>query len=117
MVRRARLPLLEQPDLTLVFVHRRQGRNLNYAFRKKDYATDILSFSPGVSSSGLGELVFCEPVIRRQAKEHGISFNDELVYLLIHGFLHLLGYDHQTTADEIKMMKIQDRLFEKFRKI
>jgi probable rRNA maturation factor len=66
---------------------------------------------------GLGDLVFCVPILKRQALEHGISFHDELVYLVIHGFLHLLGYDHETSlADEKHMMKLQDDLFERIKK-
>src|SRR5687767_1355694 len=80
--------------LTIVLMDKARARQLNKKYRRKDYATDVLSFAPEEKGVGLGELVLCEPVVRRQAKEHGISFKKELDYLIIHGFLHLLGYDH-----------------------
>lgn len=103
-------------DVTLVFVGRTQARKLNRVFRRRDCATDILSFSFG-HGEGLGELVLCVPVIKAQAKKHGLSFHKELDYLVIHGFLHLIGYDHEKSRkEEEKMMRLQDRLFEKLSK-
>jgi probable rRNA maturation factor len=105
------------PWLTVVFLKAAQARKINKQFRKRDYATDVLSFSPEAKGLGLGELILCEPVLRRQAKEHGLSFKKEVDYLIIHGFLHLLGYDHERSRkEEVKMMNLQDRLFEKLSK-
>jgi rRNA maturation RNase YbeY len=102
------------PLLTVVFMDQAQAKKLNKKYRGKNYATDILSFAPEAKGQGLGELVLCESVLRRQAKEHKLSFNEEMDYLLIHGFLHLLGYDHEKSRkEEVKMMRLQDKLFEK----
>lgn len=71
---------------------------LNGRLRGKSYATDILSFeAPGpVRETGwLGELVICRPTLMRQAREHGHSPATELEILVIHGLLHLLGFDHE----------------------
>jgi probable rRNA maturation factor len=104
----------EIPDLTLSFVDRADMKKLNKRYRGKDYATDVLSFSPEEKALGLGELVFCAPVLERQAREHDLSFRREMDYLIIHGFLHLLGYDHERSRkEELKMMNLQDKLFEK----
>lgn len=74
----------------VAFVTKPEIQRLNFQFRKKDYPTDILSFStPGLGE--LGELVISPAVIRKQAKEHGLSVHGELGYMLIHGVLHLLG--------------------------
>ena len=55
-------------------------------------------------------------VIRGQARNHGLSLQDELTYLLLHGLLHLLGYDHESSkAAEKKMFDVQDRIFEDIR--
>lgn len=73
-------------------------RNLNARYRKKDYATDVLSFAspePFRSMGYLGELVVALPVLKRQAREHHHSAEMELWILLTHGLLHLLGMDHE----------------------
>jgi probable rRNA maturation factor len=99
--------------LSIVIVGTKAGREINRRYRGKDRPTDILSFEPGGPGLGLGELVLCGPVIRRQAGQHGLSFKHEMDYLLIHGFLHLLGYDHERSRrEEAVMMKLQDQLFE-----
>ncbi len=99
-------------ELVVVLVDKKQGQKLNWQFRKKNYATDVLSFA-SLDPSSLGELVICLPVIRRQASEHGLTFRQELAYMLIHGVLHLLGYEHETSdTDARKMFRLQDRLFE-----
>ncbi len=97
-------------ELTLAFLTEAAARALNLEFRRKNYATDILSF-PGEAAS-LGELVICPSVISRQAKEHGLLVREELGYMLIHGFLHLLGYDHEQDERSAKrMFALQDRIF------
>ncbi len=102
-------------DLVVVFVDRREMKRLNRTYRGKNYATDVLSFS-GVEPSSLGELVICPDVIREQAKRTGLGYHGELGYMIIHGVLHLLGYDHETSAaDEKRMFALQDKLFERLR--
>ncbi|MEZ4871476.1 MAG: rRNA maturation RNase YbeY [Bdellovibrionales bacterium] len=100
-------------ELTVLFVDAKEAQRLNKQFRGKNYATDVLSFE---SVEGeLGELVLCPAVIQEQAREHGFSYRDELVYLVLHGVLHLLGYDHETCENEArKMYDIQDKLFDEF---
>lgn len=99
--------------LTVVFLDPTQARQLNRKYRNKDYATDVLSFNSDVPGE-LGELVLCPQVLRRQAKEHGLSFRAELAYMLIHGVLHLQGLDHEKSkAEAAKMFKIQDQLFDR----
>ena len=100
-------------DVTLVFVGNAEMRKLNHQFRGKDKVTDILSFSPSEALS-LGELVFCVPVLKKQAKEHKLTIQDEFTYLFIHGLLHLLDFDHETSARAAhKMYAIQDAIFDK----
>lgn len=100
-------------NLTVVFVSSSKMKSLNSSFRGKKKVTDILSFS-GIESNDLGELVLCGEVIERQAKDHFLSNNQELGYLLIHGVLHLLGYEHeQGGAKAKKMFKLQDQIYDK----
>ncbi len=109
---RERKKLRDAPHVTCVFVGQAYGRRLNREFRGLDYATDVLSFAP-IEANYLGELVFCEPVLKRQAREHKISEAEEFQYLLIHGLLHLLGYDHEKSDKEAsRMYRLQDSIFD-----
>lgn len=99
-------------EVGLVFLNENDAKKLNWNYRCKDYPTDILSFDSEDPDS-LGELVLCPQVISRQAAEHGLSSEDEFGYTLLHGVLHLLGYDHeQSKENETLMMGIQDDVFE-----
>jgi probable rRNA maturation factor len=86
---------------------------LNRSSRKKDYATDVLSFPtenfPGSPFLDLGTIYIAWGVCKNQASEIGNTVEDEFDRLLVHGFLHLLGYDHEISKEEeIRMMKKED---------
>jgi probable rRNA maturation factor len=107
--------LRRRSQLVLVFVDRSEGQALNLTYRKKNYATDVLSFAP-IEDDFLGELVFCTPVLVNQSREHGLSLEDELIYMLIHGLLHLLGYEHEKNkAQARQMFRLQDQIFDLWR--
>lgn len=98
-------------EITLVFLDKLAAKKLNWQYRQKDYPTDVLSFESGDPES-LGELIFCPEVLEAQAKEHKKTFEQELGLMLIHGVLHLLGFDHEAgPEDEKKMMGLQDEIF------
>jgi len=100
-------------ELILVFVSLKEVRGLNRNFRKRDYATDVLSFCSDEPDT-IGEIVICPEVIAKQAREHGLLVREELGYMVLHGFLHLLGFDHERSKSEGRLMfNIQDRLFER----
>lgn len=100
-------------SLTLVFLDKIAAKKVNTEFRGKKYATDVLSFE-SLSNDSLGELVLCPEVLRIQSKEHGLSFQEELGYMILHGILHLKGYDHEkSTMEAERMFQIQDSVFEK----
>jgi probable rRNA maturation factor len=100
-------------ELTLVFLNPKEATANNKRFRGKNYATDVLSFE-GLSPESLGELILCPQVLQKQAKEHGLKYQEELGYMILHGILHLLGYDHETgAADAEKMFGLQDEVFAK----
>ncbi len=102
-------------SFVIAFVDEKEMRRLNSDFRGKDKTTDVLSFA-GDDASALGELAICPQVISRQAREHGLLVREELGYMILHGFLHLLGFDHEKTAsDAKKMFALQDELFERLR--
>jgi probable rRNA maturation factor len=110
----ALLRSLGQQDQTLsvVFAGIREMYAINRRYRGKDYATDVLSFSYGKARMEgrlfLGEIVIAPKVAFDQANRSGVSPEKELRKLLVHGALHLLGYDHET--DRGQMKRIQTKL-------
>jgi rRNA maturation RNase YbeY len=89
---------LGEADIVLAFVGTTTIRRLNRTFRKKDKVTDVLAFPAGERGADgrrpLGDVIICVPRAARQAAELGHSLEAELAYLVLHGFLHLLGYKH-----------------------
>lgn len=97
--------------VSLALVSDRAIRRLNRRFARKDAVTDVLSFpvgGPGVGVPFLGDIVIATGVARRQAREVGHSFGDEVKVLALHGLLHLLGYDHH--GDGGTMARVETRL-------
>ncbi len=93
-------------------------KKLNRDYRQKDYVTDVLSFPvyenlrPDKKTKGknllqmdLGDLVICKEKAFSQAREFEITYEQEVVHLAVHGFLHLLGFDHEISAKEEKIME------------
>ena len=120
------LAALDRADagLTLAFVRDAEIRSLNLKFRGKDSATDVLSFPIGdadasdpaaVQGESLGDIVIATDTALNQARERRHSFEREVSELLIHGVLHLCGFDHETDNGEMNRMemKLRERLLEK----
>jgi probable rRNA maturation factor len=96
---------LNKAELSIVLVSDAQIRKLNKLYRNKDKPTDVLSFPIGEKVNGwliLGDIVISVDTARRQAKELGHSLEEELKRLLVHGLVHLLGYDHELGGEEEK---------------
>jgi probable rRNA maturation factor len=89
---------LSDPEIVLVFVGTKAIRTLNRKYRRKDRPTDVLSFRIGKKGADgkfyLGDIVISVPVAAKQARTGGHSLERELEVLVLHGFLHLAGYDH-----------------------
>ena len=83
------------PLVCLCLVDEAQSRQLNAQWRGKDYATNVLSF-PSAVPGFLGDVVLCAPIIRDEAKEQEKACLDHWAHLVIHGVLHLRGFDHET---------------------
>ncbi len=86
-------------ELTVRFVDAEEGRSLNAQFRGKDYATNVLTFPYAREPMLNGDLVLCLPVVLREASEQGKPAVAHFAHLVVHGMLHLQGYDHETGAD------------------
>lgn len=98
----------EGSELSLLFVTREHIKNLNKRFAGDDHDTDVLAFPmmEDDDSEGallLGDVVVCPEIAHSNAQELGHGLDDELGALVVHGTLHLLGYDHQTEPDRLKM--------------
>lgn len=87
-------------ELVIRLVNAAEGRRLNLRWRRRDYATNVLSFPAGLPSelhsALLGDLVICAPVVRREARLQEKPLIAHWAHLTVHGTLHLLGYDHET---------------------
>jgi len=101
-------------ELSLLFCGDAMMRTFNRRYRRKDRTTDVLSFpaGPGAPKGFLGDLVISAPEARRQARSAGVSLRDATEKLLLHGLLHLLGYDHETDDGQMDALegKLRSRL-------
>lgn len=102
-----------QKAITLVFLDTESVHNLNNEFRGIDRPTDVLTFVED-SEDYLGDVLICYDYIQKQADEYGHSFKRELFFLITHGYLHLIGYDHIEPEDEKEMFAIQNELLNKY---
>jgi probable rRNA maturation factor len=109
-------PARARGEVAIAIVSDARIRALNRQFRRKDQATDVLSFPSAtpralrLAPGALGDIVVAQGVARRQAREAGHSYAAELKVLAMHGLLHLLGYDHHDPADGGRMARLERRL-------
>lgn len=112
---------LDKVEVSIALVGDERIRELNKYWRKKDKPTDVLSFPidekpPGYRYRILGDVVISIPYAKRQAEEIGFTPKEEILRLLIHGILHLLGYDHEKDEKEAEIMfNLQDKIFDKLK--
>ena len=100
--------------ITLRFVNAAEGKKLNLAFRQKDYATNVLTFPYELSKNKLAaDIIFCLPVLQKEAKEQGKLLQDHLAHLIVHGCLHAQGYDHEVGRDAKKMEALEIQILQK----
>ncbi|KIQ94783.1 putative rRNA maturation factor [Anoxybacillus thermarum] len=113
-------------EVSITFVDNEKIREMNRDYRGKDQPTDVISFAleemgeeeieiVGVDVPPvLGDIIISVPKAREQAEQYGHSFMRELGFLAVHGFLHLLGYDHETEEEEKEMFTKQEQLLQQF---
>ena len=90
-------------NVTLRLVGAREARKLNRDFRGRDYATNVLTFVYPELDPLSGDIVLCVPVIAREARAQRKTFDAHFAHLVVHGMLHLQGYDHENEADAGRM--------------
>lgn len=96
-----------QGELSITFCNNDRIQELNHNYRGINRPTDVLSF-PMDDEELLGDIIISIPKAEDQAREYGHSFERELFFLSLHGFLHLLGYDHETPEEEKVMIAKQE---------
>ena len=96
-------------QITVRFVDAEEGQALNREYRHKDYATNVLSFPYEIEPVVCGDLVICAPVVEREAHEQGKSLEAHSAHLVVHGMLHLQGYDHETSKADARHMESLER--------
>ncbi len=120
-VRRALQAAGDEPggaaEVSVRVVDTDEMRNLNRDYRGRDYATNVLSFPageiaglPGDATRLLGDIVICADVVNTEADEQGKTRDDHWAHMLVHGSLHLLGYDHRQDADAAVMEALETRV-------
>ncbi|MEH6888298.1 rRNA maturation RNase YbeY [Bacillus sp. JJ864] len=113
-------------ELSITFVNNERIQEINREYRDKDQPTDVISFAMEDMGEGemeivgvemprmLGDIIISIPRAKEQAEEYGHSFDRELGFLAVHGFLHLLGYDHMTEEEEKVMFGKQKEILDAF---
>ncbi len=95
--------LLGAATVTVRFVDAIEGRALNAEYRGKDYATNVLTFVYDDDEPRAGDIVLCAPVVRKEADAQGKALHAHYAHLVVHGMLHLQGFDHERPADAAVM--------------
>ncbi|WP_376767993.1 rRNA maturation RNase YbeY [Neobacillus endophyticus] len=116
----------EHSEVSITFVSNQRIQEINREYRDKDAPTDVISFAMEEMGEGeieligadmprvLGDIIISIPKAKEQAEEYGHSFTRELGFLAVHGFLHLLGYDHMTEEEEKEMFTLQKEILNEY---
>ncbi len=102
--------LEHEAKITIRIVGQAEGRALNRNYRGKDHATNVLTFVFRDAPPFEGDLALCAPVVAREAREQGKSIAAHYAHLVVHGVLHLQGYDHESDADASIMEKRESQI-------
>jgi probable rRNA maturation factor len=105
-------------SLAIRIVDEKEARRFNSGYRDRDYAANVLSFPAELPAglpeelraSQLGDLLICAPVVAREARDQGKPEADHWAHLVIHGVLHLLGYDHQEEGEAVEMEALETEI-------
>ena len=97
--------LASDAEITVRIVGADEGQTLNRDYRKKDYATNVLTFDYIQEPIVTADLVLCAPVVAKEALDNQKSLKDHYAHLLVHGTLHAQGWDHETSAEDAEEME------------
>lgn len=122
------LQLKDDTEMSVTFVDNQEIQEINREYRNKDQATDVISFAIEDEMEeefsavfeefdlprDIGDIFVSVDKIKEQAEEYAHSFDRELGFLIVHGFLHLNGYDHMTEEDEKEMFDLQRKILDNY---
>lgn len=100
--------LQSDAEITVRIVDAEEGLALNRDYRKKDYATNVLTFDYTMEPIVTADLVLCAPVVEKEAKEQGKTLQAHYAHLLVHGALHAQGWDHETSEEDAQVMELRE---------
>ena len=107
---------LETISLSVNLVSKEEIQKLNKEHRGKDAPTDVLSFPVDAEAGDLGDIFICLSIAKKRAEDDNMTIEKELSWLTIHGFLHLLGYDHDKSEEEArKMDQLEKQILERLK--
>ena len=106
----ARAALAQDAEVTLRIVNQTEGRRLNREFRGKDYPTNVLTFAYPGQRPLAGDIVLCAAVVQREARAQQRSLTAHYAHLVVHGLLHLQGYDHERAAEARRMQSAESEI-------
>ena len=107
-------------SVNIRIVGREEGTEINKKFKKKNAPTNVLAFvgdpekenELGVEAPTLGDIVVCYPVVQDESDDLNKSVKDHFAHMIVHGFLHLMGYDHQDDQEEYEMNELTNKILE-----
>jgi probable rRNA maturation factor len=102
--------LAQDVEVTLRIVGKSEGQRLNREFRGRDYPTNVLTFTYPERRPLSGDIVLCAPVVRQEARAQGVKLAAHYAHLVVHGILHLQGYDHQRARDAKVMEQLETEI-------
>jgi probable rRNA maturation factor len=108
VIRWIRHALESDAEMAVRIVDAEEGQKLNRDFRKKDYATNVLTFDYTGAPLVTADLVLCAPVVAKEAKEQGKTLQEHYAHLIVHGALHAQGWDHETSKADAEEMEARE---------
>lgn len=108
----------QKNEVCIRVVDEDESRELNRAFRNRDNSTNVLSFPAGIelpdNKKILGDIVVCAPVVRQEAQQQGKTMDAHFAHMVVHGMLHLYGYDHEQSSDADVMEQLEREILGRF---
>lgn len=107
-------------SVNIRIVGREEGTEINKKFKKKNAPTNVLAFvgdpekenELGIEAPTLGDIVVCYPVVQDESDDLNKSVKDHFAHMIVHGFLHLIGYDHQDDQEEYEMNELTNKILQ-----
>ncbi|KQC13535.1 MAG: hypothetical protein APR63_08385 [Desulfuromonas sp. SDB] len=96
-------------EMSISILNEQQIKSYNYRYRQVNSPTDVISF-PSEIEGDWGDILICPEIIKENAKRFNINFTQELIRVIAHGILHLLGYNHDNRLNKSKMFKLQEEI-------